>query len=155
MHRKELYTLALAQEIFSQKLYTALAKSFRNPENSTFFHELVVLEEAHEAKLRKAFGGEFPDVNPSPLQLKDPDLGGLDPTDPAQLLQYAIHREETAQHHYLAFADQTSDPEIKKLLLELAEEEDKHRLLLLAENQRILGAITWFDPSELAGFMAF
>lgn len=155
MDRKELYTLALTQEILSQRLYAALAKSFKNPENSAFFRELVVLEETHEDKLREAFGAEFPEVNPDPLKIKDPDLGDLDPTDPSQLLQYAIRREETAHNHYLDFAEQTAVPEAKKLLLGLAEEEDKHRQLLLAENQRILGAITWFDPSELDGFMSF
>ena len=153
MDTKEIYLLALAQEIRSQRLYSALAKSFGQPATSALFRELVVLEENHEAKLRQAF--DFPGLEPEPLQLKEPDLAGIDLADPAQLLQFAIGREATAGGHYLTFAEQTSQPDLKQLLLELAAEEDKHRSLLLAEKQRILGALEWYDPSELGGFMDF
>ncbi|MCB5247538.1 MAG: ferritin family protein [Candidatus Cloacimonetes bacterium] len=155
MDRKELYTLALAQEIRSQRLYSALAQSFKHPANSALFKELTLLEETHETKLRQAFGAEFPEVEPDPLQLKEPELAGIDPSDPAQLLQYAISREEKAQNHYLAFAADADDEDMKKLLLDLAAEEDNHRSLLLTEQQRILGAVQWFDPSELNGFMDY
>ncbi len=153
MDKKELYLIALAQEIRSQRLYAALAKSFSQPANSALFTELQVLEENHEAKLRQAFG--YPQLEPDPLQLMEPDLSGTDLNDPALLLQFAIERETKAGGHYLAFAAETSEPELKQLLLELAAEEDKHRSLLLAEKQRILGALQWFDPSELGGFMDF
>lgn len=155
MDKKELYLMALAQEIRSQKLYSALAKSFKNPENSAFFRELVLLEEEHEAKLRRSFGPEFPDAEPEARDLKDKDLQGLDLNDPVALLEYAAERETVAQNHYLAFAEKTSQPELKAMLLELAEEEEKHRNLLLAEIQRIQGSLEWFDPSELAGYMDF
>ena len=153
MDKKELYLIALAQEIRSQRLYAALAKSFSQPANAALFTELRVLEENHEAKLRQAF--HFPGLEPEPLQLKEPDRSGVDLSDPAQLLQFAIGREAKAGGHYLAFAEQTSEPELKQLLLDLAAEEDKHHTLLLAEKQRILGALEWFDPSELGGFMDF
>ncbi|MCB5224263.1 MAG: ferritin family protein [Candidatus Cloacimonadaceae bacterium] len=155
MDKKDLYLMALTQEIRSQRLYTALSKSFKNPENSAFFRELVQLEEAHEAKLRQSFGHEFPDAQPEPSAIQDKDLQNLDLNDPVALLEYAAQRETDAQNHYLSFAEQVSDPEVKEMLLELAEEEDKHRNLLLAEVQRIQGALAWFDPSELAGYMAF
>lgn len=155
MDKKELYLLALAQEIRSQKLYDALAKSFKNPQNSVFFRELVLLEQAHEARLRESFGPEFPDAEPEAKALKDKDLQGLDLNDPVALLEYAAEREAIAQNHYLAFAEQTSEPKLKAMLLELAEEEDKHRSLLLVELQRIQGSLDWYDPSELAGFMDF
>ncbi len=155
MDKKELYTLALAQEIRSQRLYSALAKSFQHPANSAFFTELVILEKNHEDRLRQAFGVEFPGVEPASLSFKDPDLEGIDPTDPAQLLEYAISREESARAHYLAFAEKADDGDLKKLLLELADEEENHRSLLFTEHQRILGALEWFDPSELDGFMDF
>lgn len=155
MDKKELYTLALAQEIRSQRLYSALAKGFQRPANSALFTELVTLEKNHEERLRQAFGAEFPGVEPDPFSWKDPELEGIDPTDPSQLLQYAINREESARAHYLAFAEGAVDGAVKKLLLELADEEENHRSLLLTEHQRILGALQWFDASELDGFMDY
>ncbi len=155
MDRQELYTLALAQELRSQRLYAALAASFRHPANSAVFTELGELEKAHEVKLRQAFAAEFPGLEPSPEQLRANPPEGLDLSDPACLLDFAIQREDTAQNHYLAFAEATADPDLKALLLSLAAEEENHRVLLLAEKQRILGALEWFDPSELPGFMDF
>jgi rubrerythrin len=155
MDRKGLFNLAITQEIRSQRLYEAMARSFGQPETHALFTELVLLEKNHEEKLRLLFAREFPDETPNPEPGKDRDLADIDVTDPSQLLLFAIGREEMASRLYLSFADVTDDPDIKTLMMQFADEEEKHRSLLLTEMQRILGALEWFDPSELAGYMDF
>ncbi|MBW6513709.1 MAG: ferritin family protein [Candidatus Syntrophosphaera sp.] len=153
MDRKELYRLAISQELRSQNLYLALSKSFRNPQTSALFSELIMLEKTHEEKLRQAFAAEFPGLGIEVESGLAQDLQGLDLGDPQKVLDFAISREDKARQHYEAFAADTRDPELKKMLLKLAVEEDGHKTLLLTEMQRIHGALEWYDPSELNGFM--
>ena len=155
MDRKELYNFAIAQEQRSQRLYQGLARSFGEPETNAFFTELVGLEKEHELKLRSAFSKEFPGEEPEPETQEIKEIPSVDLKDPAQLLQFAITREEEAAKNYYSFAEQTEPVDIKELLLHLAKEEEQHKTLLLTEMQRILGALEWFDPSELDGFMDF
>ncbi|MCB5245979.1 MAG: ferritin family protein [Candidatus Cloacimonadaceae bacterium] len=155
MNRRELYNFAIAQEQRSQKLYQGLAKSFGEPETNSFFTELVNLEKEHELKLRNAFSQEFPGEDPQPESQEIKEIPSVDLKDPAQLLQFAITREEEAAKSYYSFAENTAQPDIRGLLLHLAKEEEQHKTLLLTEMQRILGALEWFDPSELDGFMDF
>lgn len=153
MERYELYRIAISAELASQKLYTALARSFQNPETAAFFTELVTLEKTHEEKLRRAFEDEYPGRKLGQVEAMKHQLDDLDFSDPQALLDYAISREDAARDHYLAFAAETQDGQMKQMLLRFAEEEEGHKTLLQTETQRLLGALQWFDPSELAGFM--
>jgi len=145
--------MAIDQEVRSQNLYEILAKSFRNSQTSSFFRELLLLEKTHEEKLRQACAREFPGLKIQVEGRLKQDLKGLDVSDPKALLNFAISREETARDHYKDFAAQTQDPGLKEMLLGLADEEEEHKSLLLTEIQRMQGALTWFDPSELNGLM--
>lgn len=153
MDRKELYRLALTQEVRSQNLYKALARSFRKPETSSLFTELILLEKTHEDKLREAFAAEFPGQQINVEGNLAQELRGLDLSGPQKVLDFAIGREDNARQQYEAFAANTQNPEMKKMLLKLAAEEEGHKTLLLTEMQRIHGALEWYDPSELNGFM--
>jgi rubrerythrin len=153
MDRKMIYLAAIGAEIRSQKLYHSLAISFRRPETSAVFQQLVVLEKTHEEKVRAAFQAEFSDSEVPEMPVIDPDLAGIDLKDPKQILEFAMGREDIARGHYLSLAADTRDEEMRKLLLELADEESQHKELLLAEIQHLQGAMQWFDPSELSGLM--
>lgn len=153
MDRQELYRVAITAEVRSQKVYQALAKGFSKAETSSLFKQLVQLETIHEAKLREAMDKEFPGLIFILETGPDPELTGLDLSDPKALLDFAMSREDSAREHYLAFAADTHDPELKEMLLRLASEEEGHKTLLLTEMQRIQGALSWYDPSELNGFM--
>lgn len=153
MTRPESYAVAIAAEIRSQKLYKALQKSFSHADTAQVFKELVMLEENHEAKLRAAFAKEFPSEK---MELQIPEAviaAGLELTDPAKVLEYAISREEMAHDGYLKLAEHATDPEIKRMMLKFASEESDHKTLLLTEIQKLQGALTWYDPSELTGLM--
>ncbi|MDY0152031.1 MAG: ferritin family protein [Candidatus Cloacimonas sp.] len=153
MTRQEGYRIVIEAEIRSQNLYKALAKSFRNAETTNVFNELVVLEENHETKVRAAFSREFPHQELFIADDLSMQLSGIDLSDPKEVLQFAIYREEVAEDIYQKMAAESLDPEIKDMMLQFAAEELDHKTLLLAEIQRIQGAMTWFDSSELTGFM--
>ncbi|MDD4309821.1 MAG: ferritin family protein [Candidatus Cloacimonetes bacterium] len=153
MNIQDSYRIVIEAEIRSQKLYKALAKSFRNSDTKAVFHELVTLEENHEGKIRAAYNQEFPQQTLVLQEGPDVEMKGIDLHDPKAVLAFAISREELAQSIYLSMAKQTSDIAVKTLLLQFAEEEANHKALLLAEIQRLQGAMNWFDPSELNGLM--
>ncbi|HPN41028.1 MAG TPA: ferritin family protein [Candidatus Cloacimonadota bacterium] len=152
MNRKETYLLALEAEVRSQKLYHALAVSFRRPETSVVFQQLVKMEKNHEDKVRAAYLNEFPGADP----VVDPQPGEyrhLNLKDPAAVLEYAMGREDVARDHYLILAEDTDEPGLKEMLLLFAREEEQHKEVLLTQLQDMQGALQWFDPSELAGLM--
>ncbi|NLO10897.1 MAG: ferritin family protein [Candidatus Cloacimonetes bacterium] len=153
MTRKEIYLMVLEAEIRSQKLYKAMAKSFRRPENSAVFQQLVVLEKNHEEKVRAAFLQEFPNADAYPDPVLEPEFKKLDYSDPAVVLEYAIEREDVARDHYLDLAEGTQDGQLKMMLKTFAAEEEQHKELLQEQLQSLQGAYTWYDPSELTGFM--
>lgn len=153
MTRKEGYHQAIAAEIRSQKLYKALAGSFTNADTSNVFKELLLLEENHEAKLRDAYAREF---NGEKAEVSVPNAiieAGLQLDDPAKVLEYAITREEMAHDAYLKLAETASDLQIKSMMIRFASEEIDHKIMLLTEMQKLHGALSWYDPSELTGLM--
>lgn len=151
---KEIFNLAIQNEIMSQNLYAALARSFaRNPAISQTFAGLVPLEKIHEDKLRKAFQKEFrgdkPEVDTRLSHLIKPE----DISDPQKALEFAISRELIAAEIYLKMAASATDDELITFLRDLAAEEEGHKTVLETEILRMDNLMTWFDPSELNGLL--
>ncbi len=151
MNRKDTYLLVILSEIRSQKLYHALAKSFRGPETSAIFQELQILEQNHEEKVRAAFSTEFPGEKKPEFSPLIPEIKDVKLSEPLEVLEFASSREDLAASIYQELAAQTKDPEIKALLEGFAAEEEQHKQVILAEMQRLQGSMIWFDPSELNG----
>lgn len=153
MDRHQAYRLALTAELRSQALYRKLGKGFAASDAAEIFATLVGMEKAHEAKLQEAYRNEN---NGQPLLLIDdfdPELADLDFTDPVKVLDFAIAREEQARQNYLDLAGDTGDPSLKEVFERFAQEEAGHATVLLALIQKLQGALTWYDPSELTGLM--
>jgi len=114
---------------------------------------LVVLEKLHEEKMRSAFAREFPgqaiELQEEPVK----EMQSVNLNDPKEVLEFAISKEEEAVELYKDLAEQTKEPDISKQLLQFAQEEESHKVILLSEIQRLQGALQWFDPSELTGLM--
>ncbi len=153
MTRQESYRIVIEAEIRSQMLYEALAKSFRNGEANSVFHELIIYEKAHEDKVRAAYAEEFPGEALMLMDNPKLDMPGVNLNDPKDVLEFAISREAVANSIYLSMAAETQDAGIKAMMLQFAKEETEHKALLLVEIQRIHGALQWYDPSELNGMM--
>ncbi|MDD2228983.1 MAG: ferritin family protein [Candidatus Cloacimonetes bacterium] len=153
MTKQESYRIVIEAEIRAQMLYEALAKSFTNNDTRSVFHELIILEKGHEEKVRAAFKQEFPGEDFKLMGNLKLDLQDVNLNDPKDVLEYAIGKEDLANGIYLGMAEKESDAEIKAMMLKFAKEENDHKALLLAEVQRIQGAMQWYDPSELNGMM--
>ena len=153
MTLEDSYRMVIAAEIKAQKMYQALEKSFARPETSSVFKELVILEKMHEEKMRIAFAKQFPGqeiiLPEEPVKI----MQKVNLNDPKEVLEFAISKEEESIKLYRGMAEQTTEPEIKKQLLQFANEEEGHKSILLTEIQRLQGALEWFDPSELTGLM--
>jgi rubrerythrin len=57
---------------------------------------------------------------------------------PVEAIQWALHHEVDAERVYTALAHKMENPATRKMFLELAAEEAKHKLLLQAELDRYL-----------------
>ncbi|MDK9699718.1 MAG: hypothetical protein OEM52_06215 [bacterium] len=57
---------------------------------------------------------------------------------PVEAIQWALHHEIDAEKIYFQLAQQMTNPATRKMFLELANEEAKHKLLLQAELDRYL-----------------
>lgn len=153
MNLQEAYRIAIEAEIRSQNLYKALAKIFKTNESASIFNQLLMYEINHEEKMRAYYTELFPNT---PLQLMDDlsmELKGLNLSDPKNILEFAISREELAQNIYLKIAEQTPAGEVKDTLLAFANEEFNHKEILFKELERMHGIVDWYDPSELNGLM--
>jgi rubrerythrin len=152
--RKEAYIIAIENEIKSQNLYKALAKSFKQEIASKTFQNLVPLEEIHEQKLRNAYQKEF---HGETIQIDRFTVVGDVPAqiinDPKAILEFAISREDLAHDAYIRLAAGCPTAETRELFEQFAEEEANHKTILQTEIQRIQGMISWYDPSELNGLV--
>jgi rubrerythrin len=154
MNKQDALRQAIQNEIKSRNLYSMLAGVFRSSDAESTFRSLSALERGHEAKLTALFLREYPGVDP-----------GLDanalPTfhsskglkDPVEIIRFAMEKESESHRNYLELHDIAEDHDVKILFRAMAVEETHHRDILETEITRIQGNMTWFDPSELHGFM--
>ncbi len=149
---KEAFLFGIQNEIKAKNLYSLLHKAFFEAEVGSIFKELIELENIHKQKLieqfEKLFPNEKPEIDPKAMYSFHSEIDLKDAND---VLQFAISMEQSAHDKYDELAAQTDNDEIKELFNYLASEEDNHKQLLEDEIERIHGAMTWFDPSELNG----
>ncbi len=149
---KKAYLYGIQNEIKTKNLYTLLRKAFSKAQVGQIFKELIELEKIHEQKLivqyMKLFPGEKPTVDQEAVFKFHSDIDLKDAND---VLKFAIAIEEKAHEEYERLAAEAGDEETKQLFSFLATEEHNHKELLEDEIERIHGAMTWFDPSELNG----
>lgn len=146
------YTYAIINEIKSQNLYSMLAIACEEEESSKIFADLEKIEKSHEEKVTNLFKEKFPDEK---LELDHnalPDFKNSVMLDnPGQILEYAISREFESEDDYRNLAERSDEEEIKKIFLQLAEEEKTHGELLRMEIHRLQDLLLWFEETELNG----
>jgi rubrerythrin len=142
---------ALATAIYNEQsafdFYTGLADTIKNESGNKKFKFLAADEKRHrellEAHYKKTAGGKrFPF---DPAKLKTIKVEVRDNTSAAEALDIGIKAEKEAYKFYSKSAEDTRDPDAKKMFLMLAEQEDRHYNLLTAEKQALTGQFYWFD----------
>ena len=129
----EILDFAIENEEQAAKFYTGLAEKTDSPSMRAVFEGFAREEEQHKAKLLgvKQSGGMEP-ATEKVLDLKIGDyLVGVEPgpdLDYQQALILAMKKEKAAFRLYSDLAATTTDPDLRSLLLALAQEEAKHKL---------------------------
>ncbi|OIO04174.1 MAG: hypothetical protein AUJ49_03350 [Desulfovibrionaceae bacterium CG1_02_65_16] len=142
----ELLERAWGMEMALEKFYGALAGRATDPELSALFRRLAGFEQRHRRTLSEIWSrldeGEIESfevrakasITPSVLEggIKAKDYLGLmsDPADSAEALELAMAVEAQAQDLYLRRSAATDDPDMRRTLLLLAEEERAHLKVL-------------------------
>jgi len=142
---------ALSSAIYNEQsafdFYTMLSDTIRNPSGKEKFKFLASDEKRHRELLenhyKKISGGkEFPF---EPTKVKKIQVEVRDNTTASGALDIGIKAEKEAYEFYSKSAEETKDPDAKKMFLMLAEQEDRHYNLLTAEKQAVIGQFYWFD----------
>jgi rubrerythrin len=129
----EILEFAIAREVEACELYTYLAQRIENPVMRKVCKKFAVMELGHKARLELELikagkvvhgtGQLIFDISGYIEQQADPvDLNYK------ELLVFAIKKEETSIRLYNDLANVVHDEESREVLLELADEENQHRL---------------------------
>jgi rubrerythrin len=154
MNKQEALRQAIQNEIKSRNLYSMLAGVFKSSDAESAFESLATLERAHEKKLTDLFVREYPSADLAVDQQAYPTFkSGKGLKDPVEIIRFAITKEEQSHDRYLELIEMADDPDVKVMFHAFAEEETHHKEMLETEITRIQGNMTWFDTSELHGFM--
>jgi rubrerythrin len=143
----EALSLAIYNEQSAFDFYTMLSESIKNESGKKKFKFLAMDEQGHrkllEGHYKKITGGEEFLFDPSKVKVIKVEI--RDGTTASEALDIGIKAEKEAYEFYSKSAEETKDPDAKKMFLMLAEQEDRHYNLLTAEKQAVIGQFYWFD----------
>ena len=140
----EIFDFAIKNEVEAAAFYRDLVTKSDSAQIRTIFEGFAREEDGHKAKLERVrAGGEFKMPKEKIMDLKIADyLVDVEPgegTDYQQALILAMKKEKAAFRMYTDLASTTDDPDLRELLLGLAQEEAKHKLRFELEyDDRIL-----------------
>ncbi len=131
----EFFAHALALEKEAAERYLELAdmmEAHRNDEVSAVFRDMHRFSLLHHEDIRqRAQGIELPELRPGEFRWRTPpETGGEEAFDYTlrayDALRYARENESRAMQYYRSVADETQDPELKRMATEFANEESGH-----------------------------
>ena len=129
----EILDFAIQNEQNAVDLYTSLAEKTKSPAARAEFIQFANEERGHRVKLEKVKSGRKMlglDKAVQDLKISDYTVDvvlGDDP-DYQSILLFAMKQEKAAFRLYSSLAALAPDSEIKAMLLDLAQEEAKHKL---------------------------
>jgi sulfur-carrier protein adenylyltransferase/sulfurtransferase len=146
------WSLAYAMEEGLQRLYLALEKGATQNEFKEMFRKLAGFEDLHKERLAKGQAIEGTEKQDPELFFKEnPDLleGGnpqgkspmdviSEMTDVMDIFGLAMAIEAHSLDLYIRLAGRSSDPKVKELYQEMADEEKSHLLYLVKEMESYL-----------------
>ena len=143
----EALSLAIYNEQSAFDFYTRLSAIIKNKSGKEKFKFLASDEKRHrellEAHYKKITGGK--DFPFDPGKVKTIQVEIRDNTTASEALDIGIKAEKEAYEFYSKSAEETKDPDAKKMFLMLAEQEDRHYNILTAEKQALTGQFYWFS----------
>lgn len=138
----EAIELAISREIRAAEFYTVLAARMKNPAMVALFERLAEEELEHKARLElemmkeglvSTTFGRLIDVGHAEYSA---DFQDDIPVEYKDILELAIRKERLAFRYYAELSGLICEPEVRDVLLELAEEEARHVVLFEMEYNR-------------------
>lgn len=131
----DILDLALEREDAAYRLYLNAAKKTTNPSAKKIFNELAAQEAGHKKLIlnldkQKIAGYTFTQVPDLGISEYLVNIPYHDSMTYQEILIHAMKSEEKSYRYYMEAEKMTDDPELKKLLLMLANEEKKHKFRL-------------------------
>ncbi len=124
--------LAIEKEKGAYKLYSGILDKINDPGAREMVSELAKEERLHVEILQKLDVEKIRAHTPKKIEdlkiaeyLEDRDI--TDTSSLQDVLVFAMKREKEAHEFYVRFAQEISDPDVKKVLEALAEQELKHK----------------------------
>ena len=134
---KDVIIYAVQQEAAALSFYEKAAEMAKDPLIRKIFAGLAAEEMRHKKQLyqldqEKVGNMPFPGGEERDIGKSISFMEFRAKMTAKEILEYAINAEESAEHLYMVTAKQTSEPELKKLMLILANEERRHKEKLLS-----------------------
>ena len=147
MSALEALSVAIYNEQSAFDFYTKLSSIIKNQSGKEKFKFLASDEKRHrellEGYYQKISGGKGFPFDPDKEKTVNVDV--RDNTTASEALDIGIKAEKEAYEFYSKSAEETQDPDAKKMFLMLAEQEDRHFNILMAEKQALIGQFYWFS----------
>ena len=133
---QQLFANAIRKEKHASQFYTELAGKTSNRKLAALFERLSEEEVVHKRLFEKLDIATLERVNSMPLHKlnlvqKTDSLNPEDLKDLTEGLNLAIKREQEAYDDYNILAEHISEGDIKRVLKDIAEQEKRHKLLLV------------------------
>jgi len=142
----EALSLAIYNEQSAFDFYTSLSLVIKNESGKEKFKFLASDEKRHRRLLEDYYKRTTHEAFPfDPDQVKKIRVEVRDNTSASEALDIGIKAEKEAYEFYSNNAKTTSDPDARKMFLMLAEQEDRHFNILLAEKQALIDQFYWFS----------
>jgi rubrerythrin len=143
---EEAIRFAIQKEEASTQFYHDIAERMENPATKIIFEVLSRTESQHKANLELELMKIGKTVMQQPCDIPEllPDSAYIEvDEDAAQMsfvdaLQVAIGKEKAAFILYVGMMAQTTDPEMRRILLDLSEEEMRHMIQFENEYNNIV-----------------
>jgi rubrerythrin len=140
-------SVAIYNEQSAFDFYTKLSDLIKNESGKEKFKFLAADEKRH----RKLLEGYYKKVSEGKdflfdhTKVKTIQVEVRDNTSASEALDIGIKAEKEAFDFYTKSAKQSQDPDAQKMFLMLAEQEDRHFNLLMAEKQALIDQFYWFS----------
>ena len=129
----EILDFAIGEEQAAVDFYLVLAAQSKSAQSKTVFHEFAQEEMRHKVNLlniRETGAFQLSDEKVRDLKIAEylVDVKPSASMTYQEALILAMKKEKAAFRMYSNLADKASDPSVKALFLQLAQEESKHKL---------------------------
>ena len=138
----EILEFAIWKERQAIRLFQTLAGRISQPDIVSLLEELAAEERSHVERLELEILKTGRTITPAPEQNDPADIlftGKLElDMTAADILTLAVEKEDSSFRLYVSLIPQIQDPAAREVLIALAEQEVRHKLLFESQRQKLM-----------------